>query len=99
MAKVFAVNTPEELEELGRFAKSLNGLPGLVRVWRVEKRKGKLVPWDGAVYVSFETVGRGRRAIVFRQKTMSSKRIMAELKYALALEWAKNNLEMIDAAI
>lgn len=99
MAKVFVVNTPEELEALGRFAKSVNGLEGLVRVWRVEKRKGKMVPWDGAVYASFETIGRGRRALVYRQKTPDSKRIMAELKYAPALEWARDNLKIIDAAI
>ena len=93
------ISTPEELEALGGFAKSVNGLPGLVRVWRAEKRKGKTVPWDGAVYASFESVGRGRRALVYRQKTMESRRIMAELKYAPALEWARDNLKIIEAAI
>lgn len=99
MAKVFVINTPDDLEALGRFAKTVNGLEGLARVWRVEKRKGKVVPWEGSVYVSFETVGRGRRSLIYRQKTLASKRIMAELKYAPALEWARANLKIIDAAI
>lgn len=101
MAKTFIIDHPDRLRALADLAKEdtpAKGLLNFAKVWSVERRKGTKTPWEGVVYLRFESIGRSRRAYVYRQKVGSDKRTMGALKYAPALKWATENLEEIEAA-
>lgn len=102
MTRMYTIREPEQLVELEKFAKgvgSTSSLANLAKVWNAEKRKGKKTPWEDAIFLIFESKGRGRRAQVYRMKTREEKRVMADMKYSPALEWAREHLEEVEAAL
>lgn len=96
MAKEYMVSSPDELRALGAHIKDGN-VDNVAKVWSAGKRAGGLSPWDGKIYVAFESYGKGRkRAMVYRISLDGEKRIVAQLKYTPALAWCNEHLTPID---
>lgn len=96
MAKRFALDAPEQLQEIeSRHLIKDGSIPPTAKVWSVSKRQGKDV-WSGNIGVCFLTEGRERVASVYRRKSNGDDVIIARLKYNPALEWCRENLQQTD---
>jgi phosphorylcholine metabolism protein LicD len=94
VAKIFKVETPEQLRGLNEFVKDGRVLP-TATVWSASRRKGGKCPWDEHIMVSFRTEGTNRLASVFRISKDEEMDEMATLKYTQALQWCKTELLVI----
>ena len=89
--KSYHISSPEQLNELGKFAKS-DKLISLNRcTWNIERRKKNDTPWNYAFFAEFYSYGTARKAVIIRHARNGSVSQVAELKYNAALQWCKQN--------
>ena len=92
--KSFHIVSPQQLTELGSFAKEAERIMPIRSVWNIARRKKKKTPWDHAIFARFYSYGTTRKAVIVRKSTDDSTTLIAELKYNPALNWCKEHLQL-----
>lgn len=96
MVKQFVFASPEQLKALCAASLCKEGdVMKFAQVWSIALRRNGNTPWEGKVGISFSSVGRMRKAVVYRIGPEGNMREMAQLKYAPALAWCNEQLKLL----
>lgn len=90
MTRSYAIETPEQLRELNKFAKE-GSAANLASMWSATRRKDGKAPWDNKMFALFDT-STGRKAYIARALG-EGMTLNVTLKYSPALKWCEENLK------